>query len=451
MGYRFFVLLLIIFIGSFYCFGSDKRVLIVPFLAKTKEGLKFEGGAYSYSVALSMWATIRFVSGFYFDRPTNYLGFDVNNLPSVTNRGDYDFYLVGIYERKGNRVVYEIRIYDKLGEMVWKDAFGSDINDEEELFDVADNLALKFSSGLTGKDIKLGRIVFKDFDLGSDKYHIEINRKFYKEVSGKYNDILRLPSGSYRIVVSNVSKGRVGRVFDFSITGNEEKILSFRGGEGFVRVHIDHKERGIEDYDIYVDGIHAEEGRWVYVIGDREISIVVSNYRGEVYRGMHYVEGEERNTVRVYDSSWGKHFRVKVGSGGLGMINVGGSYFFSRYFEMGFSFGFTPVEMILNVKGIHLYNASLISKYYVYGDSGSGLNFNIFGGIGVYPISFNNFESFGFDVFGSFLGVGVGYNLNAIGIPILIDLGVGVVGNGFIVGDNVMFFIGPLFNLSFIY
>lgn len=442
------IFLVVFFIVNFYGDGNNKKVMIVPFFEESGGVYKFSVNSYSYGIPMSMWASMRFLEGFEIYKPERSVNFNITNICEITNNVGYDYYLVGSYRLSGGKIVYSIDIYDSLANLVWSGGFEKEVREDVDLFEIADELALRYMRGLSGKDVGFGVIVFRDFNLSGLGYEIEINGKPFKKVGDNYSEVLKVPAGNYKVAIKN-NRGVVVKVENFSLPTGGQKVISYNNREANVRVIVNHKEKG-RDYDIYVDGIRVLEGSNVVVLGGREIDVVVSNYRGEVYSDRRYIEGESSNVIYTFDKYWGKDIRILVGSGSFGLVNVSLSYFVSRYFDMELILGLTPFEFFGFSGDIWVSSLGLGCRYYIVGDSGSGFNMNVVGGVLSNPIIFDYFGRVDFDVVSSFLGIGLGYNFSSIGIPLILSVEGGV---SFVVNNFTFdrFYIGPFFNFNLWY
>lgn len=440
------VILVLCVVSSLY--GVEKRVLIVPFLEKVGDNLIFKGDTYSFGVASSVWPSVRLIEGFYFEKPTNSINFDVKSISTVvSNNPGYNFYFIGKYEKSNGKVIYSLELYNVSGKKVWGDSVEMRVVEDEDLFVLADSIALKLLAGLLGREVGFANIVFKDFEVGDKRYFIEINNKRFKEVGDGYGETLKVPSGQYEVVIRDANSKEIVKRENFVLVSGEGKTITFSSKESKVYVFIKYKERGKENmYSISIDDIYVDEGEEVEVIGDKEFRLVIESPIGVVYSNMVYIPGGSRVVLYPYDKFWGKELYFKVSSGNSGMITLGFEYFFHRYWSAGCNLGFTPPWLFNEINNVVLpFNVMLISRYYIWGDGNTDLKFSGFGGGFLNILSMNgNIKDSGK---GICLGVGGGYSFKRIGIPLTLNLDTGFGLSFFENGSRV----GPYLNISLSY
>lgn len=265
------------------CGDSDvKRVGMFGFFVQKDRNYIYERNSYSYGVVKSSHSLLRYLRGYEVMEPVDvnfrygdYLGMVASNL-------GMDFYVTGEYRLEDEMVIYKVNVHEKRGMVMWTGELSGG-TDADELFNLADEMAVMVANVIVGREMGMGSIGFEVVGGGIKEIDIVLNNQaVYTKVKDGFKSKLNVISGiEYTIDVVDSSDG---------------SILA----SGNVLVE---KER---ERDIVID---------IRVVGDRKI-------------------------VKILGADvTGRRLRFEVWTGSLGMLSVGARYVLNDSFSVRLGIG----------------------------------------------------------------------------------------------------------------
>ncbi|MEN2998800.1 MAG: hypothetical protein ABDH28_07190 [Brevinematia bacterium] len=189
------VLLAFTVIILYSCGSSVKKVAIFGFFSEKEGEYVYDRNLYSYGVIKSSHSLLRYLKEYEILDPLR-VNFNYGDYVSmVKNNKGMEYFITGEYRLEGENIIYKVNVHDNRGIIIWSSVIKGGTS-EDELFKIADSIAIMCANAITRKDVGIGNVEFEVVGIRNREVDIMVNKQIvFSRVKDGFSSTLQVISG----------------------------------------------------------------------------------------------------------------------------------------------------------------------------------------------------------------------------------------------------------------